>query len=160
MSTPSVMQQIFYFSPSLSFKWVTDGIHIHRLFNKISLSRLYSVEGQIWTMNWGKGEINCSWIILRYYPSVCLDGRRKTTKHLRQDRPPNYERWMLNTTSQNLVPVINLKRNTVLHTVYTRCSITPITQSAYIPSGLRTYSTWGIINTRTCVSDNGRAVRE
>jgi hypothetical protein len=33
-------------------------------------------------MNWKRFERKRSWSVLRYYPDICLDGLRKTTKYL------------------------------------------------------------------------------
>jgi hypothetical protein len=58
-------------------------------------------------MNWKGCERKRSWPNLRYYPSICLEGPRKTVQNLSQDswspgrdlnpRPPEYEAGVLTT---------------------------------------------------------------
>jgi hypothetical protein len=64
-------------------------------------------------MNWKGCGKKRSWPNLRYYPSICLEGLRKTTKNLSQDTrspvrdlnpgPPEYEEGVLTTQLQRSV---------------------------------------------------------
>jgi hypothetical protein len=74
--------------------------------------RLYSVKWKDdkWIMNWKQRGRKWSWTNLRYYPSIWLEGLRKTTKDLNnytwslgQDlnsRPPEYKAAVLATRPQ------------------------------------------------------------
>jgi hypothetical protein len=67
-------------------------------------------------INWKGCERKWSWHNLRYYPSTCLDGLRKTAKSLDQDsqspgqylnqRPPKYKTGVLATWSWCSVPAL------------------------------------------------------
>jgi hypothetical protein len=64
-------------------------------------------------MNWKGCGRKRTWPNLRYYPRMCLEGLRKTTKHLSQDSrspgrdlnpgPPEYEAGVLTTRSRHSV---------------------------------------------------------
>jgi hypothetical protein len=49
-----------------------------------TVQRLMIGWGWYWIMNWKGCGRKQSWPNLRYYPSICLEGLRKTTKYLRQ----------------------------------------------------------------------------
>jgi hypothetical protein len=131
------------------------------------LSRLYITGESLWTTNWERRGRNCSLIILRNNPNFSLQVRRKTTKLLRKYRqsldpscgPPPLRKIDVNHDIAKFGPFdfTNLTLNRVISTVRLLCSFMESTQTLYIPSGLGTYSTWGNINTRSCVSDNGRS---
>jgi hypothetical protein len=59
-------------------------------------------------MNWKGCGRKRSWPNLRYYPGICLEGLRKTTKNLSQDSrsPPEYEAGELTTQLQRSVLTI------------------------------------------------------
>jgi hypothetical protein len=67
-------------------------------------------------MHWKECGRKLSWPILRYYPSICLEGLRKTTKNLNHDSrsagqyfdpwPPEYEAGVLTTQLEQSVTVM------------------------------------------------------
>jgi hypothetical protein len=62
-------------------------------FQRLSL---YSLEWKddTWMMNWkGCGRRQSSWPNLKYYPSICLQGLRKTTKNLSENTGLRTEIW-------------------------------------------------------------------
>jgi hypothetical protein len=78
-------------------------VYLMRSFsNLITNSAQWS---DMWMMNWKGFERKRSWPNLRYYPNICLEGLRKTTKIPSQDSrfpgrdlnpgPPEYEAGVL-----------------------------------------------------------------
>jgi hypothetical protein len=76
-------------------------------------------------MNWKGCGRKRSWPDVRYFPGICLEGVRKTTKYLSQDNrslgrdlnlgPPEYEAGVL--TTQPL-------RSVTLHKIQNCCTLT------------------------------------
>jgi hypothetical protein len=113
--------------------------------------RLYSVEwnSDKWMVVGKDLEGSSYGLILRFHPSIHLDGLRKTTKNISQDiwsldldlnlGPPEYEAGMLTTQPQRLV---FSARMSIVETVLLNCQ--RVNQYHYtLNCGLKILSFWG-----------------